>query len=88
MAAQCYRITIIHLCLAQDEYDGAPALHTIAQEQDNGVFDGQSYRVAWNKYVAQTGTQFALAGFRYSSVDYRTFNDHSQRITKMKLQPR
>jgi outer membrane usher protein FimD/PapC len=36
-------------------------------EQDNGVFDGQSYQVAWNKYVAQTGTQFALAAFRYSS---------------------
>ncbi|HHT4114966.1 TPA: fimbrial biogenesis outer membrane usher protein [Citrobacter freundii] len=45
-------------------------------EQDNGVFDGQSYQVAWNKYVAQTGTQFALAAFRYSSRDYRTFNDH------------
>ena len=46
-------------------------------EQDNGdVFDGQSYQVAWNKYVAQTGTQFALAAFRYSSRDYRTFNDY------------
>lgn len=45
-------------------------------EQDNGVFDGQSYQVAWNKYVAQTGTQFALAAYRYSSRDYRTFNDH------------
>ena len=46
-------------------------------EQDNGdVFDGQSYQVAWNKYVAQTGTQFALAALRYSSRDYRTFNDY------------
>lgn len=46
-------------------------------EQDNGdVFDGQSYQVAWNKYVAQTGTQFALAAFRYSSRNYRTFNDY------------
>lgn len=46
-------------------------------EQDNGdVFDGQSFQVEWNKYVAQTGTQFALAAWRYSSRDYRTFNDH------------
>ena len=46
-------------------------------EQDNGdVFDGQSYQVAWNKYVTQTGTQFALAAYRYSSRDYRTFNDY------------
>ncbi|MFT0698058.1 fimbrial biogenesis outer membrane usher protein [Citrobacter meridianamericanus] len=46
-------------------------------EQDNGdVFDGQSYQVAWNKYVAQTSTQFALAAYRYSSRDYRSFNDY------------
>lgn len=46
-------------------------------KQDNGdVFDGQSYQVAWNKYVSQTGTQFALAAYRYSSRDYRTFNDY------------
>ncbi|HEJ0180335.1 TPA: fimbrial biogenesis outer membrane usher protein [Citrobacter koseri] len=46
-------------------------------KQDNGdVFNGQSYQIAWNKYVSQTGTQFALAAYRYSSRDYRSFNDH------------
>ncbi|EJD6419511.1 fimbrial biogenesis outer membrane usher protein [Citrobacter freundii] len=46
-------------------------------KQDNGdIFDGQSYQVAWNKYLTQTGTRFSLAAYRYSSRDYRTFNDH------------
>lgn len=46
-------------------------------EQDSGeVFDGQSYQLAYNKYLAQTATRFGLAAYRYSSRDYRTFNDH------------
>ncbi|MRS13616.1 fimbria/pilus outer membrane usher protein [Enterobacteriaceae bacterium RIT691] len=45
--------------------------------QNNGdVFDGQSYQIAYNKYLAQTRTRFGLAAYRYSSRDYRTFNDH------------
>ncbi|MEG2267650.1 MAG: fimbria/pilus outer membrane usher protein, partial [Acinetobacter sp.] len=46
-------------------------------KQDNGdVFDGQSYQIAYNKYLTQTATRFGLAAYRYSSRDYRTFNDH------------
>lgn len=46
-------------------------------KQDNGdVFNGQSYQIAWNKYLSQTRTRFGLAAYRYSSRDYRTFNDH------------
>ncbi|EGT0662368.1 fimbrial biogenesis outer membrane usher protein [Citrobacter werkmanii] len=46
-------------------------------KQDNGdVFDGQSYQIAYNKYLTQTATRFGLAAYRYSSKDYRTFNDH------------
>lgn len=46
-------------------------------KQDNGdVFDGQSYQIAYNKFVSQTSTRFGLAARRYSSRDYRTFNDH------------
>ena len=45
--------------------------------QDNGdVFDGQSYQIAYNKYLTKTATRFGLAAYRYSSRDYRTFNDH------------
>lgn len=46
-------------------------------KQDNGdVFDGQSYQIAYNKYLTQTATRFGLTAYRYSSEDYRTFNDH------------
>ncbi|WP_233638455.1 fimbria/pilus outer membrane usher protein, partial [Citrobacter cronae] len=46
-------------------------------KQDNGdIFDGQSYQIAYNKYLTQTATRFGLAAYRYSSRDYRTFNDH------------
>ncbi|MFV0264466.1 MAG: fimbrial biogenesis outer membrane usher protein [Kluyvera sp.] len=44
--------------------------------QDNGTFDGQSYQLAYNKYINRTATHFGLAAYRYSSRDYRTFNDH------------
>ena len=46
---------------------------------NNGdVNDGQSYQVAWNKYLHATGTHFALAAWRYSSQGFRTFNDFIQ----------
>ncbi|WP_113640496.1 fimbrial biogenesis outer membrane usher protein [Escherichia albertii] len=46
-------------------------------KQDNGdVFDGQSYQIAYNKFLSQTSTRFGLAAWRYSSRDYRTFNDY------------
>ncbi|SUH36407.1 fimbrial outer membrane usher protein [Salmonella enterica subsp. enterica] len=37
---------------------------------------GKAYQVAWNKYLPQSATHFSLAAYRYSSRDYRTFNDH------------
>lgn len=45
-------------------------------KQDNGDFNGQSYQIAYNKFIDQTATRFGLAAYRYSSSDYRTFNDH------------
>jgi P pilus assembly protein, porin PapC len=45
-------------------------------KQDNGVFRGQSYQIAYNKFINQTNTSFGLAAYRYSSYNYRTFNDH------------
>ncbi|MES0265686.1 fimbrial biogenesis outer membrane usher protein [Citrobacter sedlakii] len=46
-------------------------------KQDNGdALDGQSYQVAWNKYLPQSATHFSLAAYRYSSRNYRSFNDH------------
>ena len=45
-------------------------------DQDNGTFEGQSYQIAYNKYLTQTKTRFGMAAYRYSTSDYRTFNDH------------
>ncbi|CBG88980.1 fimbrial biogenesis outer membrane usher protein [Citrobacter rodentium] len=46
-------------------------------KQENGdVFDGHSYQLAWNKYLPQSATHFSLAAYRYTSRNYRTFNDH------------
>ncbi|HFK3154690.1 fimbrial biogenesis outer membrane usher protein [Citrobacter sedlakii] len=47
-----------------------------SKQDDGAVFDGQSYQIAWNKYFSPTKTRFGLAAYRYSSRDYRTFNDH------------
>lgn len=46
-------------------------------KQDNGdLFEGESYQVAWNKYFPHSSTHFSLAAYRYSSRNYRTFNDY------------
>lgn len=69
---------------------GAISVDTILShsEQDNGdVFDGQSYQIAYNKYVTQTATRFGLAAYRYSSRDYRTFNDHVWANNKASYRP-
>lgn len=56
-------------------------------KQDNGdVFDGQSYQIAWNKYMQATGTHFALAAWRYSSRGFRTFNDYIWANNKQEYQ--
>ncbi|WP_254500428.1 fimbria/pilus outer membrane usher protein, partial [Salmonella enterica] len=46
-------------------------------KQDTGdVFVGQSFQIAYNKYLTQTLNRFGLAAYRYSSQYYSTFNDH------------
>lgn len=47
-----------------------------SSQDDGATYDGQSYQVAWSKYLSPTGTQLSMAAWRYSSKDYRTFNDH------------
>ncbi|WP_312411013.1 fimbrial biogenesis outer membrane usher protein [Pseudescherichia sp.] len=47
-----------------------------SRQDDGATYDGQSYQVAWSKYLSPTGTQLSMAAWRYSSKDYRTFNDH------------
>ena len=52
------------------------ATQSHSQQDDGNVFDGQSYQIAYNKYLTQTATRFGLAAYRYSSRGYRTFNDY------------
>ncbi len=47
-----------------------------SSQEDGATYDGQSYQVTWSKYLSPTGTQLSMAAWRYSSKDYRTFNDH------------
>ncbi|GAL58656.1 putative outer membrane usher protein YehB [Pseudescherichia vulneris NBRC 102420] len=47
-----------------------------SSQDDGATYDGQSYQVTWSKYLSPTGTQLSMAAWRYSSKDYRTFNDH------------
>ncbi|WP_313573104.1 fimbrial biogenesis outer membrane usher protein [Pseudescherichia sp.] len=47
-----------------------------SSHDDGKTYDGQSYQVTWSKYLSPTGTQLSMAAGRYSSKDYRTFNDH------------
>ncbi|WP_438334591.1 fimbrial biogenesis outer membrane usher protein [Edwardsiella tarda] len=37
---------------------------------------GQSYQLAYNKYLPASATHFSLAAYRYSSRHYRTLSDH------------
>lgn len=47
-----------------------------SSQDDGKTYDGQSYQIAWSKYLAPTATQLSMAAWRYSSKNYRTFNDH------------
>ncbi|WPO94444.1 fimbrial biogenesis outer membrane usher protein [Buttiauxella sp. HR94] len=47
-----------------------------SSQDDGATYDGQSYQLTWSKYLSPTGTQLSMAAWRFSSKDYRTFNDH------------
>jgi outer membrane usher protein len=47
-----------------------------SKQDDGQTLDGQSYQLSYSKFVAPTQTRFGLAAYRYSSRNYRTFNDH------------
>ncbi|ELM3723932.1 fimbria/pilus outer membrane usher protein [Edwardsiella piscicida] len=50
--------------------------HSASRLTDRGEQRGQSYQIAYNKYLTATATQFSLAAYRYSSRHYRTLSDH------------
>ncbi|MCZ8552072.1 outer membrane usher protein [Escherichia albertii] len=49
--------------------------HSRTQIPDDKTYQGQSYRVTWNKLFEDTGTSFNLAAYRYSTQDYLGLHD-------------
>ncbi|EKT60923.1 fimbria/pilus outer membrane usher protein [Providencia sneebia] len=49
--------------------------HAQSRFDNNASLTGQSYKVSYSRYFNQTGTNFSLAAYRYSTKDYLTFSD-------------
>lgn len=57
---------------------GALALdvtHSRTEIPDDKTYQGQSYRLTWNKLIEATETSFNVAAYRYSTQDYLGLND-------------
>lgn len=66
---------------------GALALdvtHSRTEIPDNKTYQGQSYRLTWNKLIEPTNTSFNVAAYRYSTQDYLGLNDALQLIDEAK----
>lgn len=48
------------------------------QQDQGGTLSGQSLRFLYAKSLEQTGTNFRMAGYRYSTSGYRTFSESVQ----------
>ena len=53
-------------------------LHAVSKIGDNR-FSGDSYRALYSKSFNETGTNVQLTGYRYSTTDFYTFSQASQR---------
>lgn len=51
---------------------------------DDKTYQGQSYRLTWNKLIEPTNTSFNVAAYRYSTQDYLGLNDALQLIDDAK----
>ncbi|WP_423061542.1 outer membrane usher protein [Citrobacter portucalensis] len=66
---------------------GALALditHSRTEIPDDATYQGQSYRMTWNKLIEATNTSFNIAAYRYSTEDYLGLNDALQLIDDSK----
>ncbi len=66
---------------------GALALdvtHSRTEIPDDKTYQGQSYRLTWNKLIEPTNTSFNVAAYRYSTQDYLGLNDALQLIDDAK----
>ena len=49
--------------------------HSSTRIPDDKAYQGQSYRVSWNKFFDATNTSLNIAAYRYSTQDYLGLND-------------
>ena len=49
--------------------------HARTEIPDDKTYQGQSYRITWNKLIEATSTSFNLAAYRYSTEDYLGLHD-------------
>lgn len=66
---------------------GALALdvtHSRTEIPDDKTYQGQSYRLTWNKLIEPTNTSFNVAAYRYSTQNYLGLNDALQLIDDAK----
>lgn len=61
--------------------------HSRTQIPDDKTYQGQSYRVTWNKLFEETGTSLNLAAYRYSTQDYLGLHDALVLIDDAKYAP-
>ncbi len=58
--------------------------HSRTEIPDDKTYQGQSYRLTWNKLIEPTNTSFNVAAYRYSTQDYLGLNDALQLIDEAK----
>ncbi|WP_434643534.1 fimbria/pilus outer membrane usher protein [Klebsiella sp. I138] len=49
--------------------------HTDSSSPTNGSLQGQSYRLSYSKYLPETGSNFSLATYRFSTRNYLSIQD-------------
>lgn len=59
--------------------------HSRADIPDDNTYQGQSYRLTWNKLIEATDTSFNVAAYRYSTRDYLGLNDALELIDDAKF---
>ncbi len=59
--------------------------HSRADIPDDERYQGQSYRLTWNKLLETTETSFNVAAYRYSTQNYLGLNDALQLIDDAKF---
>lgn len=63
---------------------GLDVTHSRTEIPDDKAYQGQSYRLTWNKLIEPTNTSFNVAAYRYSTQDYLGLNDALQLIDDAK----